>query len=88
MSEKTTIAADVVTTADTIGKVLAGHEPEWQSAVLADLTARWLAGCHPAMREEVFRVHNELVLKLTAVNEFLHFGPDRHPGWKDLEKPQ
>lgn len=79
------IAASVVLAADKIAGILAHHEPEWQSSVLADLTARWLAGCHPELREQVFKMHNELVLELTAVNEFLKFGVDRHPGWKDLE---
>lgn len=80
------LAASAIAAADTISKrFLAKHDPEWQSAVLAELTGRWLAGFHPGLREQTFKMHNELILELTAINEVEHFGVDRHPGWKDLD---
>jgi hypothetical protein len=59
-----------------IRPILAGKEPQLQSAVLADLTAIWLAGFviegdpkeTRVLREELLRRHYELVRQLTKVN--------------------
>jgi hypothetical protein len=59
-----------------IRPILAGKEPPLQGAVLADLTALWLAGfvikgdpkgTH-ALREELLLRHFELVCQLIKVN--------------------
>lgn len=53
--------------------LLAGHPPEIQSAVLADLLAMFLAGHQgadaPALREEILRLHIATVRDLIPVNE-------------------
>ena len=56
-----------------ISPLLAGHSPEIQGAVLADLLAMFLAG-HvgsdaDAVREEILRLHIETVRELIPVNE-------------------
>lgn len=48
---------------------LAGHPPEIQGAALADLLAIWLAGHPPPMREELLRVHIDMMCQLIPVNE-------------------
>jgi hypothetical protein len=44
-----------------IGAALAGRPAQAQGAILADLLSMWLAGWHPAVREEAL----SLLLKLT-----------------------
>lgn len=51
-----------------IKPLLAGHPPEVQGAVLADLLAYWLAGHPEAMRPSLLRVHMEGVLTLLEAN--------------------
>lgn len=66
----------IMSIADTIRPLLAGHSPEVQSAVLADLLAMWLAGHHVdgdeeatrTMRAELLAVHCFMVRQLTSVN--------------------
>ncbi len=64
---------DVEPIVERIRPLLAGHRPEIQGAVLADLLATWLAG-HMGegadrVREELLRMHIEMVRKLIPVNE-------------------
>jgi hypothetical protein len=59
-----------------IKPLLAGHPPEMQGAVLADLLATWLAGhtvtgdqaATDRLREEMLAMHVELMRPLIAVN--------------------
>jgi hypothetical protein len=61
---------------DRIRPLLAGHSPEVQGAVIADLTAIWLAGHHVAgdedatrkMRDALLVYHCAEILKLTRLN--------------------
>jgi len=62
---------------------LQGNGPELQGAALADLLAMYIAGHHPALREEVLNLHIEMVRALVAPNEaaiFAHFG--KPEGWE------
>jgi hypothetical protein len=59
--------------------LLAGHEPEVQSAVLADLTATYLAGVAPPLRPKVRAMFIELVDQLVPENERELFGDAGHP---------
>jgi hypothetical protein len=54
-----------------IAPLLAGHPPEVQSAVLADLTAMWIAGHQVPQktRKELFGIWCKLVLDLVPVND-------------------
>jgi hypothetical protein len=64
-----------------IRPLLAGHTPQVQGAVLADLVSVFIAGHHPAMREEVLAMHLDLVRKLVPETEKEIF-PDGLPeGW-------
>ena len=67
---------------------LRGHDPEWQSAVIADLTARYIAGHHPALRKQITALHFELVTMLIPLVELIQFGEGKHPGWADMPKEE
>lgn len=47
---------------------LRGHPPEIQSAVIAELTALWLSGHHPSVRDKAMLMHDGLVADLVKVN--------------------
>lgn len=47
-----------------IGAVLHGLPPEVQGATLGELTALWLAGHHPAIRDQVMAVHLGMIKHL------------------------
>jgi hypothetical protein len=64
---------------DQIRPMLHGRDPGVQGAVLADLTAIWLAGWAPAIREDVLRMHMEQIRVLIEVNEKIIFGEKGHP---------
>jgi hypothetical protein len=76
MSDEQATAA--IELAEKIAPLLAGHPPEVQSAVLADLTAMWLAGhqdfFHPEsddvkkLRRQLFARWCEMVLDLVPIN--------------------
>jgi len=51
-----------------IAPILSGLPVEVQAAVLADLTAVYLAGLHPSLREKLLTMHIEAVRKLTEIN--------------------
>jgi hypothetical protein len=67
----------VVDIVEQIGPLLSGQGPGVQGAVLADLTAMWLAshivpGDEPASlnaRRQIFQVHVEHIWELVRVNE-------------------
>ena len=64
-----------------IRPLLAGHSPEIQGAVLADLVSLFIAGHHPAMREEILALHTEAVRKLIPETEKEIFPDGRPEGW-------
>lgn len=59
--------------------LLAGSEPEVQSAVLADLAATYLAGVAPPLRPEMRKLLIDLVDDLVPQNERELFGEAGHP---------
>jgi hypothetical protein len=61
--------------------LLAGNEPEVQSAVLADLTATYLASIAPPLRPELRAMFIQLVDDLVPENEHELVGEAGHP-WK------
>lgn len=63
-----------------IAPMLAGLPPAVQSAIVADLAARWLAGWAPDVRQAVYQEHIALILCLVDVNEKMIFGEAGHPG--------
>ena len=65
----------------TIMPLLAGKPPEIQGAVLADLLATFIAAHHPALRDEILKMHVDVVRNLIPHNEAEIFA--RHGG-----KPQ
>jgi hypothetical protein len=63
--------------------MLAGFPPEVQGAMLADLTAIWLAGHAPQIRRHVYQMHADMIWPLVEANEKIMFGSEGHPGkWK------
>lgn len=62
-----------------IKPLLAGHPPEIQSAVLADLLSLWVAGHHPSLRDMVLREHVKLVEDLVPESDKELFGEAGHP---------
>lgn len=74
---------DVAPIVKQIRLLLGGKPPELQGAVLADLLAIFLAGHHPLMRDEIFRLHIEAVRSLIEPNEHLLFPDGKKPfGWE------
>jgi hypothetical protein len=63
----------VLATSAAIHPLLAGLGPELQNAVLADLTATWLAGFQGAnveiLRAELLKAHISMIRELVPVNE-------------------
>jgi hypothetical protein len=72
--------------ASIIKPFLAGRDPGVQGAVLADLLSIWIAGFHPALREEMLALHIKGVVSLIEVSEREIFGPDGHPGHKESRR--
>jgi hypothetical protein len=62
-----------------IRPLLAGLPPEVQGAVLADLTAIWLAGHAGFLRGELLDMQVATIRRLIPVNENLMFGEAGHP---------
>lgn len=48
--------------------IFAGRQPHHVGAALADLTAIWLAGHPPEMRETLLALHVDYVRKLIPIN--------------------
>lgn len=71
-----------------IKPLLAGHPPELQGAVLADLISLWLAGHAPSIRKEILDGLVGLIHALTPVNEMLLFGPGGHPNKEGVDGAQ
>lgn len=72
MHEKTKEMKDV---SNQIKPILAGHPPEIQAAVLADLMAMWLAGHQgppdeiEEFRNKILDAHITLIRRLVPINE-------------------
>lgn len=67
--EPPTEAAGVLALSKRLQRLLAGKPPEFQGAVLADLLSLFIAGHHPALREEILQIHNAKVRELIAPSE-------------------
>ena len=58
---------------------IAGHAPDIQLVVLADLVATFIAGWSPYVREKALATHTANVRDLIPINEMIIFGPEGHP---------
>jgi hypothetical protein len=67
-----------------IKPILAGHPPEIQGGALADLLSMFIAGHHPALREEVLQQTIKTARDLVAPNEQMIFEAHggKPPGWE------
>jgi len=65
-----------------IKPLLAGHAPELQGAVLADLVSLFFAGHHPAMREEQIEIWIAAMRELIPHSEAELFRHGKPPGWE------
>jgi hypothetical protein len=77
-------ALEVERVVEKIKPLLAGRSPDVQGAILADLLALYIAGHHPAMREEVMQLTIETARKLIEPNEQAIFEQrgGKPPGWE------
>lgn len=66
--------------------LLAGSEPEVQSAVLADLAATYLAGVAPPLRPGMRKLLIDLIDELVPGNERELFGEAGHPFMRGAAK--
>lgn len=57
-----------------IGPMLHGKGPEVQAIVLMDLTASWVAGHHPELREQILQQFVQALRELIPHNEKQIFG--------------
>lgn len=73
-------ADTAIEVANKIAPLLAGLPALVQSAVIADLTGRWLAGWPPDLRDIAFKEHTALILRMVDINEEIAFGEAGHPG--------
>jgi hypothetical protein len=73
------VAAHVADLVRQISPILHGHQPQVIGAVLADLTAMWLAGHPNYLREEILEQNTGLVRELIEPNEAIQFGDAGHP---------
>jgi hypothetical protein len=64
-----------------IRPLLAGHEPQIQGIVLADLVSLFIAGHHPALREEMLALHVDTVRQLIPASEKEIFTDGKPEGW-------
>lgn len=77
--ENDAAAAAIEAIVKQIKPLLKGKGELVQGGVLADLTAIWLAGHHPALREVVLAAFLETVDQLTPINEKIMFGEAGFP---------
>lgn len=76
-------AALALKLADRMGQVLRKRDPSIMGGALADVVAKWLAGHHPEIREQIRTDWLEAMDKLVPVNERIildHYGgvwPDK-----------
>lgn len=81
--EKPSTTKEVETLVDEIRPLLAGNDPSLQGAALGDLVAIYIAGHHPAIREEVLTAFIALVRGMVPIVEaeiFATFG--KPEGWE------
>jgi hypothetical protein len=62
-----------------IRKIMKGEGPMVQSAVLADLTAMYVVGFVPQLREEIIGIYMGLVRQLIPINDQIFYGGRGHP---------
>jgi hypothetical protein len=74
-------AAEALNISARIKPLLAGRGPDLAGAALADLVSIWLAGHHPAVREDVLQNWLATVRKLVPVSEAEIFPNGTPPGW-------
>jgi hypothetical protein len=65
---------------DRMKSLLVGFPPDVQGAMLADLTAIWLAGHAPQIRRVIYDQHAAMIWPLVEANEKIIFGGKGHPG--------
>lgn len=65
-----------------IKPLLAGLGPEAQGIVIADLLATYLAGHHPAVRDDALAVFLDCVRDLVGLNEQELFRDGKPEGWE------
>lgn len=69
----------VVDLVERIRPLLSGQPPEVIGAVLFELTATYLAGHHPDLRQEVWEAHIAMLPEMVAENEKHMFGAAGFP---------
>jgi hypothetical protein len=74
-----TEATEALELTDRIKPLLAGHPPEVQGAVLANLASLWLAGHPSALRSDLLKFHTDAIQRLTPVSVREIFGDAGHP---------
>ena len=75
----TTRAQQISALVKKIRPILAGQAPDVQGGALADLTAIWLAGHPPQIRNDMLDHQLRFIRRLTEVNDHLMFGDAGHP---------
>jgi hypothetical protein len=78
----TAAAHDGLVLSARIRPLLAGYGRERQGAALADLVSFFIAGHHPAEREQVLELFIAAVRSLTPVSERVIFPHGLPKGWK------
>lgn len=73
--------ARVIDISSRIRPQLAGNNPALVGSVLLDLVSIWIAGHHPALREEVLQIWLAAVRKMVPVSEAEIFPNGKPPGW-------
>jgi hypothetical protein len=84
MSKRDPRTREVEAIVKAIHPALSGQPPEIQGAVLADLLATFIAGHHPALREEILTLHVDAVRTLIPHNELEIFARrgGKPEGWE------
>lgn len=81
IAEQTALAA-------TIKRLLAGHDPAAQGAVLAELLALFIAGHHPDIRDAILALHNDTVREMIPIAEAEIFEHRERPDdWPPIVDP-
>jgi len=87
MSEKKAMR-EADRTTEAIMPLLRGKGPAVQGVILAELTARWLAGHAPDLRDELIEAQVHFIRKMIPECEAELFGEAGHPaGWGWEEQP-
>jgi hypothetical protein len=73
------MADRIESVSDDIKPLLSGLGPEIQGAVLANLTALWIAGFHPELRDRMYEQQIDVTRKLVPSCEHEIFGDAGFP---------